>query len=437
MQDATIASLQATIQEMREELAIAKEHKIDNGNVKEGEEEEEDDIDNYVELGWPQDVQNGAFGEGLEDKGKVSLFSNHSEWFSLSYTVFHLHSQLIVLTFPQVPLPPLWAQLISAVKSLFFVNGPNNLDLAEREKAVSALKSVVCADRPLTTKAFGTLCDNDVRNIFEGKPTRAMQFKIEDFELGVLLGEGGFGTVYQALHKASNSIVALKLLRNDEYKEGNRHWLVHEIIFQHRVCHEIILQAHNVFGDGKFVYIILEYAPGGSVHNLLERKEVLSEKTAAQYISDLSKAIHHCHINRVANRDIKPDNFLLGFDGRSMIADFGCSADILKRQTTFVGTRGYIAPEVVMQGCTHDEKVDVWSLGICLVVFLTGDVPHWGNGMDIGTIKWLENLPVSDDAKDLISKMLKYNRHNRISLTEIPEHLFVLRALGLHVQEKV
>lgn len=151
------------------------------------------------------------------------------------------------------------------------------------------------------------------------------QLKIKDIELGELLGQGALGKVYSALLKTFNYIVALKLLRNGEYKEGNHHWLEREIIFQHCVCHENILQVHNKFHDNNFVYIITECAPGtgSSMRDLLERNGALSEQLCyAQFISDLSKAIHHCHINGVACIDIKPKNFLLGFDGRSIIAHF-------------------------------------------------------------------------------------------------------------------
>jgi len=79
------------------------------------------------------------------------------------------------------------------------------------------------------------------------------------------------------------------------------------------------LQVHNVFNDETFIYIILQYAPGGSIRDLLQENGALSEKLAAQFISELSMALYHCHKHGVAHRDIKPDYFVLRFDGRSMM----------------------------------------------------------------------------------------------------------------------
>lgn len=297
---------------------------------------------------------------------------------------------------------------------------------------MSALETAVCADADhnevLATEAFGTFCKEDILKMLDEKTVS--QIKIEDFECGMLLGEGGFGKVYLARHKASNFIVGLKCLKRDQYKETYlRVRLNCEIILQHEVRHENVLKTHNVFGSKEFIYIIMEYAAGGTLREILKCKGALSEELAARYISDLSKALHHCHLKEIIHRDIKPDNLLLGIDGRIKIADFGTAARLFyPRGTVGIGTMGYIAPEAAVMGFEHNEKRDVWSLGMCLFEFLVGRLPTLRNDY---TVKWPSNL--SKDAKDLVSSMLQLDPQNRICPQEIPNHPFVLRALGTHI----
>ena len=82
---------------------------------------------------------------------------------------------------------------------------------------------------------------------------------------------------------------------------------------------------YGYFYDNKRIYIILEYAPGGEVYKKLTAKGRFSEKVAASYISDLSKALHYCHCKHVIHRDIKPENLLIGGYNDIKIADFGWS----------------------------------------------------------------------------------------------------------------
>ena len=165
------------------------------------------------------------------------------------------------------------------------------------------------------------------------------ELKIEDFDLGMVLGEGGFGKVYLAHHKVSGFIVGLKSLKRPEPTDQDASiMLKREVQFHHDSCHPNVLKMHNLFFDKDRVYIILEYATGGCLRDIILP---LSKQCAAKYILDLSKAIALCHAHDIIHRDIKPDNFLLGCDGRIKISDFGVSAQdspVLPCRTC-VGTR--------------------------------------------------------------------------------------------------
>ncbi|KAL7426471.1 hypothetical protein ACHAXH_000453 [Discostella pseudostelligera] len=316
---------------------------------------------------------------------------------------------------------PLWVEMVLAVKSCFFVDDPERVTLDERKAAVSAFTKAFCADSD-DEEVFGAYHRVDIENLVTGHHPTAQKLKIDDFEISKSLGVGGFGQVFLARHVNSGSIVALKRMVVPRERTWHRTALIREINIQRQLSHEHILKLLDVFVDKKYVYLVLEYAPGGSLGEVLSGHK-LSKTLAAKYISGLSQAIQYLHNKLVTHRDIKLDNLLLGFDGKIKIADFGTAANVRmgKERQTQVGTPMYSAPEIYKND-THDEKVDVWSLGICLYEFLVGKPPTF-QGTDI---KWPDNF--DNDAKDLIGKMLKHEPQERISLLEIANHPFMSRA---------
>lgn len=95
----------------------------------------------------------------------------------------------------------------------------------------------------------------------------------------------------------------------------------------------------------------------------------------ANYMAQLADALMYCHARKVIHRDIKPENLLLGASGDVKIADFGWSVHApSSRRTTMCGTLDYLAPEMV-EGRSHDERVDLWTLGILCFEFLVGKPP--------------------------------------------------------------
>jgi aurora kinase len=170
------------------------------------------------------------------------------------------------------------------------------------------------------------------------------------------------------------------------------------------------------------------------LYKKLTAKGCFSERTAARFISDLSQAMKYCHSKHVIHRDIKPENLLLGAKNDVKIADFGWSVHApTSRRNTLCGTLDYLPPEMV-EGREHDEQVDTWALGILLYEFLVG-VPPFETESHSATyrriqrvdIRWPHGLP--EDAKDLISKLLKKDPRQRLPLECIPKHPFVLRNL--------
>lgn len=148
-------------------------------------------------------------------------------------------------------------------------------------------------------------------------------------------------------------------------------------------------------------------------------------------------AVKHLHEHGIVHRDLKPENFLMSDtseDSEVKLIDFGLSKRYsqvknTEKMHTVVGTPYYVAPEV-LKG-SYDERCDVWSLGVILFVFLCGYPPFEGdNNKEIFKNVLKSSLVfedqdwanISNEAKDLITKMLEKDPKNRITAVECSKH---------------
>ncbi|XP_029186576.2 aurora kinase C-like isoform X1 [Acropora millepora] len=265
-----------------------------------------------------------------------------------------------------------------------------------------------------------------------GKPqTSKSCWKLEDFEIGKPLGKGKFGNVYLAREKKSKYIVALKVLFKSQLAKSNvEHQLRREIEIQSHLRHPHILRLFGYFYDSTRVYLILEFAPKGELYKELTKQQRFDEKKSSNYIRQLAQALKYCHAKKVIHRDIKPENLLLGIKGDLKIADFGWSVHApSSRRTTICGTLDYLPPEMI-EGREHDEKVDLWSLGVLCYEFLVGKPPFEAEGHH-ATYNRISRVDlkfpdyVSAGARDLISKLLIHDPHKRLPLNGVLAHPWI------------
>ncbi|XP_058559562.1 aurora kinase B isoform X1 [Neofelis nebulosa] len=256
-------------------------------------------------------------------------------------------------------------------------------------------------------------------------------FTIDDFEIGRPLGKGKFGNVYLAREKKSHFIVALKVLFKSQIeKEGVEHQLRREIEIQAHLQHPNILRLYNYFYDRRRIYLILEYAPRGELYKELQKSRTFDEQRTATIMEELADALMYCHGKKVIHRDIKPENLLLGLQGELKIADFGWSvhAPSLRRKT-MCGTLDYLPPEMI-EGRTHNEKVDLWCIGVLCYELLVGNPPfesasHNETYRRIVKVDLKFPPSVPTGAQDLISKLLKHNPSERLPLAQVSAHPWV------------
>ncbi|XP_075032578.1 aurora kinase A [Mixophyes fleayi] len=259
------------------------------------------------------------------------------------------------------------------------------------------------------------------------------QWCLEDFEIGRPLGKGKFGNVYLAREKQSKFILALKVLFKSQLeKAGVEHQLRREVEIQSHLRHPNILRLYGYFHDATRVYLILDYAPQGELYRELQRCSKFDDHRSATYMTELADALLYCHSKKVIHRDIKPENLLLGSDGELKIADFGWSVHApSSRRTTLCGTLDYLPPEMI-EGRMHDEKVDLWSLGVLCYEFLVGKPPfeaetHQETYRRISKVEFQFPPYVSEGARDLVSKLLKHNPNHRLPLKDVLEHPWVIQ----------
>ncbi|XP_003787761.1 aurora kinase A [Otolemur garnettii] len=285
--------------------------------------------------------------------------------------------------------------------------------------------------KQLQPAAPGNNREEEVTSKQKNEESKKRQWALEDFEIGRPLGKGKFGNVYLAREKQSKFILALKVLFKAQLeKAGVEHQLRREVEIQSHLRHPNILRLYGYFHDATRVYLILEYAPLGTVYRELQKLAKFDEQRTATYITELANALSYCHSKRVIHRDIKPENLLLGSSGELKIADFGWSVHApSSRRTTLCGTLDYLPPEMI-EGRMHDEKVDLWSLGVLCYEFLVGKPPFEANTYQetyrrISRIEFTFPEFVTEGARDLISRLLKHNPSQRLTLREVLEHPWI------------
>jgi len=276
-------------------------------------------------------------------------------------------------------------------------------------------------------------------------PPKTKRWTLDNFEIGRPLGRGKFGNVYLSREKQSKFMVALKVLFKSQLQKSHlEHQLRREIEIQSHLRHPNILRMYGYFFDETRVYLILEYAPKGEMYKFLTAQPLgrFEEHMVANYMAQLSDALMYCHARKVIHRDIKPENLLLGKDGDIKIADFGWSVHApSSRRTTMCGTLDYLAPEMV-EGRPHDERVDLWTLGILCYEFLVGKPPFEEDKTE-STYKRICSVDLrfphylSTGAKDMISKLLKYQAEDRLSLKGILDHSWVKHHMTPEVRAKL
>nr|XP_013798449.1 PREDICTED: rho-associated protein kinase 1 [Apteryx mantelli mantelli] len=271
---------------------------------------------------------------------------------------------------------------------------------------------------------------------------RDLRMKAEDYEVVKVIGRGAFGEVQLVRHKSSRRVYAMKLLSKFEMiKRSDSAFFWEERDIMAFANSPWVVQLFYAFQDDRYLYMVMEYMPGGDLVNLMSNYDV-PEKWARFYTAEVVLALDAIHSMGFIHRDVKPDNMLLDKAGHLKLADFGTCMKMNKegmvRCDTAVGTPDYISPEVLKsQGGDgyYGRECDWWSVGVFLYEMLVGDTPFYADSL-VGTYSKIMNhknsltFPddneISKEAKNLICAFLtdREVRLGRNGVEEIKRHLF-------------
>jgi len=283
-----------------------------------------------------------------------------------------------------------------------------------------------------------------------------------DFSVTRVIGKGGYGEVRVVRNKNDSKVYAMKtLLKKKMIEKKQQNHVRTERDLMVNVDHWLLVRLYWSFQDDTYLYLVMEYCPGGDLMKILIKEDILSEPVTRFYMSECAAAIHHLHDLDYVHRDLKPDNMLIAKDGHLKLSDFGLAKHydteyhsmttdvITKYQNTnvgkggdvamesnkakltlfkknkknrknrallfsAVGTPNYIAPEVFTKK-GYGEECDWWSLGVILFECVVGYPPFYAD-MPMHTVKRIVNyqktlrIPkesnLSKSCKDVIFRLI-------------------------------
>ena len=331
----------------------------------------------------------------------------------------------------------------------------------------------------------------------EGENLRKKRKKISifDFEPLKIIGKGAFGEVRVCRYIPNNSIVAVKKMKKEEMHKKNQ-------VLHVRAERDVLSEAKNEwivdlkfsFQDQNYLYLGMEFLPGGDLMSLLMAKDILPEQEAKFYAAEIVMAIESVHKLDCIHRDLKPDNVLIDSDGHIKLSDFGLTKKLdiklidnnlqnelrnfgnnnygtssnsrfknlsyaqqfsqfksmkSKKRRAFaystVGTPDYIAPEVIRQK-GYGQEIDWWSLGVIMFEMMIGYPPFFSESSTETCKKildWKNTLNIrpeaniSKEAEDILRKLIT-DPENRLGVNgaeEIKSHPFFKGIDWNHIKE--
>ncbi len=218
-------------------------------------------------------------------------------------------------------------------------------------------------------------------------PTDRIGQQLGNYRLLSLLGKGGFADVYLGEHVYLKTQAAIKLLQMKVVAADDLDTFLKEAQTIARLVHPHIVRVLEFGLDGQTPFLVMDYAPSGTLRQRHPRGTLLPLPTVVSYVKQATAALQYAHDKKFIHRDIKPENMLVGERDAVLLSDFGIAliAQSSRYQSTqdVVGTVAYMSPEQI-QGKPRSAS-DQYSLGIVVYEWLSGDRPFHGSFIELCT----------------------------------------------------
>ncbi|CAK7223231.1 Cell cycle serine/threonine-protein kinase cdc5/MSD2 [Sporothrix curviconia] len=263
------------------------------------------------------------------------------------------------------------------------------------------------------------------------------------YQVGKLLGKGGFAVCYSGVLAGTKKLYALKIVKKKmPTKMEQKRQFQTELQIHSKMRQANIVQFFRAFSFESSTYLVLELCPNGSLMDMIKRRKGVTEPEVRFYAVQIAGAIKYMHNKGIIHRDLKMGNIFLDKNMNAKIGDFGLAALLVTgrdmqtiRRTTLCGTPNYIAPEILEKGKKgHDHMVDIWSLGIIMFAMLTSKPPFQSSTTDEiyrrakeRDYEWPASDAkfISEEAKHVVASMLQ-EAHMRPDPDAIVEHPFFI-----------
>ncbi|WP_173861494.1 Stk1 family PASTA domain-containing Ser/Thr kinase [Streptomyces aureus] len=202
------------------------------------------------------------------------------------------------------------------------------------------------------------------------------------YRVDARIAVGGMATVYRAVDTRLDRVLALKVMHpalatDAAFVER----FIREAKSVARLSHPNVVGVFDQGAEGAYVYLAMEYVAGCTLRDVLRERGALAPRAALDILEPVLAALGAAHRAGFVHRDMKPENVLIGDDGRVKVADFGLVRAVGSATATtgsVLGTVSYLAPEQIEHG-TADTRADVYACGVVLYEMLTGGKPHAGD----------------------------------------------------------
>eukprot|EP00931_Biecheleriopsis_adriatica_P107494 TRINITY_DN81838_c0_g1_i1.p1 TRINITY_DN81838_c0_g1~~TRINITY_DN81838_c0_g1_i1.p1 ORF type:complete len:709 (-),score=158.06 TRINITY_DN81838_c0_g1_i1:98-2179(-) len=293
------------------------------------------------------------------------------------------------------------------------------------------------------------MVEGDEAEVKSGSHVGPLAFSGDYIRLGAIIGAGTEGQVYACERETTGERLAAKVidcqrlhLLFDEHDAGSaERRLEEEVRVLRETQHKNCVGLYDIHRTRRWIFLVMERLEGGELFQQIVTRKHFTEFEAKHVMRQILNGLAFIHSRHIVHRDLKPENILISSSVQApppnesstlfevKISDYGTSkhteGQLLK---SLVGTPQYWAPEMLLRSeKAYDERVDLWSLGVLLYVMLRGSYPFKGKDTDkrilAGDYDFSGKIATaSEEAKDIIKKLLQVNPDKRISINSCFEH---------------